>query len=285
MSGSFGGSKSDSSSNTGFNQDVWNPQGEALQGMYGQAGDLMGQSMGKGGKNAGQAMDFGQRYSQDSMNAMQQPWQQQMQGGAYGGMNLQGQMNESIAGMQNAPNYEQDINAQIMGGAGNDYADAMKGEYMQDAQRAQEQMLGGLDARASASGMSGGSRHGTATAQGMEDINRNLQGNMARTGYETFDKNLDRNLDIARQADTNAMQRAFQNQNTIGQLMGGQQGAMQGGLNFGDQMNQFGQQQQMMPWQQMGAYSNTLGGPTVLSSGQSGSSGSAKGKSGSGGAK
>lgn len=279
MSGSFGGSKSDSSSSTGFSQDVWGGQSDALQNMYGQAGDLFGGS--KGGMQ-GQAQG-GMDFQSNAMNSMTQPWQNQMQGGAYSGMDLTGMMNRSVLDMQNGTNHEQDINSMIMGGAGNNYADAMKDQYIQDANKASDNMLSNLDARASASGMSGGSRHGTAIAQGMDDINKNLQSNMAQTGFNTFDKDLDRKLDIARQADSNQMNRDFQNQNTISNMMGGSQGAMQGGMNFSPNMMNMGMQQQMMPWQQMGAYSNTLGAPTVLSSGQSGSSGSAKGKSGSGG--
>ena len=282
MSGSFGGSKSESQAQTGFGQDVWGGQADALQNLYGGAGQLFGGA--KGGMMP-QAQG-GQMFQSGAMQAMQQPWQQQMEGGAYSGMDLSGMMNRSVADMQRGGTTNmQDINAMIMGGAGNTYADAMKSQYMQDADRATQQMMGNLDARAVASGMSGGSRHGVAMRGGMEDINRNLQRNLATTGFETFESDLDRKLDIARQADVNVLQRDVQNQNMIAQMMGGQQGAMAGGMQFAPSMMNIGMQQQMMPWQQAGAYSNIIGAPTVLSSGQSGSTGSSKGKSASGGVK
>ena len=282
MSGSLGGSKSGSDARNVFDQQVWGQQGDALADLYSQAGQLF--AGGKGGMQP--QAQAGQQFGTQAMGSMMQPWEQQMAGGAYADMDLTGAMERSLADMQagGATNV-QDINAMIMGGAGNTYADAMKQQYMQDASRAQEQMLGNLDARAAAAGMSGGSRHGTATAQGMEDINRNLQRNLATTGFETFDKDLERKLDIARQADVNQFQRAQQNQQTIANMMGGQQAAMGGGMQFSPQMMDIGMQQQMMPWQQAGAYSNILGAPTVLGSGSGTQSGSSKGKSGSGGSK
>lgn len=282
MSGSLGGSKSDSSSQNQFAQDVWQPQGAALQDLYSQIGGLF--TGGKGGMQP--QAQAGQQFGGQAMGAMMQPWQQQMAGGAYSDIDLTGAMEQSLADMQRGGTTNmQDINAMIMGGAGNTYADAMKQQYMQDASRAQEQMLGNLDARAAAAGMSGGSRHGVATAQGMEDINRNLQRQMATTGFETFESDLERKLDIARQADVNQLERARMNQQTIANMMGGQQQAMGGGMQFAPNMMNIGMQQQMMPWQQAGAYSNILGAPTVLGSGMGTASGSSKGKGASAGAK
>lgn len=258
-----------------FSQDVWGPQGDALSGMYSQLGDLFG------GQNYQDQMQQGTQYSQDAMGAMQKPWEQQMQGGAYQGMDLQQNLMSSLDKSMNSPSAMQDINSMIMGGSGNNYADAMKGQYMQDAGRAQDQMLGNMDARASAAGMSGGARHGVGIGQGMEGINRNLQGAMARTGFETFDKDLDRKLGIAQQADQGTLARQGMLQNMIG----GQQNAMSGGIQQGGQMVGYGQDQQMMPWQQAGAYSGAMGDPTVLSSGSGSSKGSNFGMSASGGVK
>ena len=271
MGGSLGFSKNKSRS--GFQQDVWEPQGEFLQGLYGAAQGLFG---GNQANMQGQ-MDTGRQYGQDVMSRSMPAFQQQLEGGAFGGMDLQKQLMQSLKQSQQGPSAMQDINTMIMGGEGNTSADAMKAQYMQDAQQAQDQMLGGLDARAAASGMSGGARHGVAQAKGLGDISQNLQGQLARTGYETFDKDLQRKMDIARQADVGSLER----QKLMSGMIGGQQAAMAGGLDRGQQLYGMGRSEQMMPWEQMGQYSNVIGGPTVLGGGAS--HGSGMGVSGSGG--
>jgi len=161
----------------------------------------------------------------------------------------------------------------IMGGQGNNYADAMKGNFMQDADLAQKQMLGNLDARAAASGMSGGARQGVAQAQGMQDINKNLQQNMANVGFQSFDKDLNRKLGIAQQADQNT----FGRQQLMSNMLGNQQQTQNQGMQYGQNLYGQAQGQQMMPWQQAGAFGNILGRPTVLGSGNSSGSGGSRG--------
>ena len=261
MSGSLGLSKSENESQNqaNFNQRVWEPSGDALGQMYDKTGQMFNPQMGQA---QGQ---FGQGFGKGVMNQQVPAWQNQMQGGAYADMGLQKNLMDSLNRSQNTGSASQQINNMIMGGAGNNYADAMKSQYMQDANMAQQNMLGNLDARAAASGMSGGGRHGVATGRGMEDINRNLQRNMANTGFQSFDKDLDRKLAIANQADQNT----FGRQQMMSNMLGQQQGAMSGGLNYGGNLLNQAFGQQMMPWRQAGAYSNVLGGPTVLGSGAS----------------
>ncbi len=271
MSGSAGLSKSknESQNQSGFDQNVWNPSGQALQQMYGQIAPMFDQTA----RSAGAQNQFGQGYGKGVMNEQFPAFQQQLGGGAYQGMGLQDNLMDSINRSERNGSATQRINNMVMGGQGNNYADAMKNQYVQDANLAQQNMLGNLDARASASGMSGGARQGVATARGMQDINRNLQQNMAQTGFSAFDKDLDRKLGIAQQADQGTMQR----QQLMASMLGGQQNAMQGGLRFGGNLVNQAQGQQMMPWQQAGAYSNILGSPTVLGSGQSAGNSSGKG--------
>ena len=128
-------------------------------------------------------------------------WANQLNGGVYQGMNLQNQMSNLLN--QKLDSNTQRIYGQIMGGAGNTYADAMREQYIKDANRSYENMLSNLDARAAASGMSGSSRHGVAEGIGARGINDALQGNLAQLGYETFDKDLQNKLAIAQMADTN----------------------------------------------------------------------------------
>ena len=278
MGGSSSKSDSDSSSNSQYSENVWGGQTGALGSLYNNAQQLFnGTSSGISGNipNAVNGMN-------EISNQANPAWQNQLGGGATQNMGLQDQLMSSLNQSMNTPSNMSQINGMIMGGDGNNYADAMKESYMSDANRAQEQMLQTMDARAAASGMSGGSRHGTAIGQGMHDINQNLQQNLARTGFNTFDKDLDRKLSIASQADGNNLQR----QQLMSNMIGGQDAAQSNAINQsgqamqGLQMGQFAPY--MVPWDAMGQYANVIGRPTVLGSGtQSGSSNSkSKGLSG-----
>jgi len=146
----------------------------------------------------------------------------------------------------------------------------MKNQYVDDANRATDNMLGNMDARATASGMSGGARHGTAIARGMDDINRNLQRNLAETGYDTIDKDLTRKLGIASQADANNLARFQGNQQLIGDAIAQQQSGMQSGLESGINMQNLGMGSfapTMQQWDILNAYGGALGGPLTLSGG------------------
>ena len=270
--GSFNKGESSADSNSKFNQNVWGPQGDALKQLYSNAGSLFSNLGNQMVNQIPGSADYANQIAQGSMPA----WQNQLQGGAYSGLGIGNQLMSSLNNSMNRPTATQEINNMIMGGSGNNYADAMKQQYMQDATAAQNNMLANLDARAAASGMSGGSRHGTAIAKGMQDINKNLQRNLAETGYNTFDKDLERKLAIAGQADQATLDR----QQMLSNMLGQQQSTMNSGLGMGSNMQNLGLGQfasYMMPWQMMGAYSNTIGAPTVLGSGNSNSSSDAKG--------
>lgn len=273
MSGALG--KSENQGSNTFNQDVWGPSGDAMQNLYGQVGNLFGGMQPNMQSQSQAGLDF----SQGAMDSIQNPWQQQMQGGAYQDMGLQDNLTKSLSQSLNSPTAMQDINSMIMGGNGNNYADAMKQSYVNDADTASQNMLRNLDARASAAGMSGGSGYGTAVGQGFKDINTNLQRNLAQTGFGAFDKDLDRKLQIANQADQNT----FGRQQLMSSMIGDQQNTMNTGIEQGGQMIGYGNQQQMLPWQQAGAYGNILGGPQVLSSGSGNTSGKGFGISAAGG--
>jgi len=64
-------------------------------------------------------------------------------------------------------------------------------------------------------------------------------------------------------------------------MIGQQNQAMQGGLNFGQNQQNLSMGQfapGMMPWQALGEYANTIGRPTVLGSGTQSGSGSSSSK-------
>ena len=171
MGGSSSKSGSDSSSQSNYKENVWSEQSPYLNDLYGAAANLFGNT------NTGmqQQIPGAIQGMQDVANQTNPAWQDQLSGGVYKDMGLQNQLMTSLNQSQNNPSAMSEINGMIMGGDGNNYADAMKASYMQDAGNAQDQMLKTMDARAAASGMSGGARHGIATAQGMRDINQNLQ--------------------------------------------------------------------------------------------------------------
>ena len=275
MSGSFGLGGSNSESNSNFNQSVWGPQGTALGKMYKRSRKLYDQQINDinaqvPGAVAGQ---------QGVFNTANPAWQNALNGGVYQNMGLQKSLMDSLNQSMNQPTATQEINNMIMGGSGNNYADAMKEQYINDANRAQENMLSNLDSRAAASGMSGGSRHGIATGLGMRDINQNLQRNLAETGFNTFDQDLNRKLQIAQQADQGTLARQGMMSDKLNQMQGTQTGALGMGQNMqGLNMGQF--DPYSAPWSAMNSYASTLGNPVVL--GQGNSSGNSKGMGASG---
>ena len=199
--GSFSKNKSKNSSS--YNDRVWKGQEPALKDVYGQAGDLFRDTNSQFADLNGQAVEN----QQQVFEAAQPHWQNQMQGGAYRDMNLDQNVMRSLNDSMNQPTAMQDIYGSVMGGQGNNYADAMKQTYVDDANRSMENMNATLDARAAGNGMGGSSRHGVAQGVGMRGINDRLQDNLARTGYETFDKDLQNKLRIAQQADQSTLQR------------------------------------------------------------------------------
>lgn len=266
--GSLGKSESESGSESSFDQNVWGPQGAALQNLYGQLGGLFGQTTsGMQGAIPGAVGNIQQAFQQ-AMHGVGQ----QMGGGAYQGLDLQGAYRDALQGGGN----EQAINQMIMGGAGNNYAQAMKDQLAGDAMDRMGRMFAQADLRASAAGQPGSSRHGLLQSNIARNELDRLAEQQTNIGYGTFDKDLDRKLGIAQRADAFDMGR-LQN---VGQQLGGQQAAMSGGLAFTPQLANLGMGQMapfMAPWQAAGAYASALGRPTVLGSGTGTSSSSAKG--------
>ena len=269
---SVGKSGSDNQNSATFGQDVWGGQGDALQNLYGQIGGLFGQT------NQGMQSQIpgAVENQQGVFDAANPAWQNQMAGGAYQGMDLQGMYNQALQGGGN----EQFINESIMGGSGNNYADAMKNQLQGDSSQRLGQSLAMNDLRAAGAGQSGSSRHGITESRLYDDSNKDLARQQTGIGFGSFDKDLDRKLGIAQRADQFDMGRL----GNISGMMGEQQGAMQGGLNFGQNMQNLGMGQfapYMAPWQAAGQYANAIGGPTVLGSGSGSGSASSKGIGGS----
>jgi hypothetical protein len=245
-----------------FKDEVWDGQSNALQRLYKSLGGLFDTT-----NEQVQGLIPDAIKGQQEVTEQSKPyWQKQMEGGAYQGLGIGKQLMNSLYKSENTPSNLQQINSMIMGGEGNNYADVMRDRYIKDANRTQENMLANLDARAAGAGMLGSSRHGVAQGIGMRGINDQLQRQMAKTGYESFDKDLDRKLGIAQQADQNS----FGRQQLMSGMLGQEQNAQMGGLGYGQQMQGLNMGQfapTMMPWEAVGKYTSGIGAPTVLSSG------------------
>ncbi len=271
--GGFGKSESSAKQGAQFGQDVFGPQASALQNMYGQVGNLFSKGMNQMGQQVPGAIGQQQQVFDASMPA----YQQMLQGGAYAGMPLQSMYQDALGGGGN----EAELQAMIMGGAGNNYAQAMQDQLAGDAMDRLGRSFAAADARASAAGQPGSSRHGLLQARMAQDEMDRLADAQTNIGYQTFDKDLQRKLDIARRADQFDAARL---QNVSG-MLGAQNQAMQGGLGFGAGQQALGMGQfspTMAPFQMVAPYAGAIGAPTVLSSGESSATSDSKGKSGSG---
>jgi hypothetical protein len=254
-SSGFSGSSGNTGSNSGFNQTIFNPNA------YHQMTDSAANTF-----NNQNPFSIG--YNQNIMENTVNPWMQQMQGGAYSDITASSLMNSLNNSMDN-PSAAQEINNMIMGGAGNNYADAMKSQVIEDAGKLTDRMFRTSDAAAFGRGMTGSSPHNNVQTQGVDDISKNAMDSLNKIGYDTFDKDLQRKLDIANQADANT----FNRQQLMANMLGEKQNTMNTGINNSNTLFGLGTQNQMMPWQQLSAYSDVVGTPTVLSSGNSDSFG------------
>jgi hypothetical protein len=166
---------------------------------------------------------------------------------------VQGQMSDALNGATNANNNQMgggfagDLQGQI---GPNSYTDAMKGQIAQDSQKLMQQSLGGLDARAAAAGMSGSSGYRDQVGNTMDDINKSAMNQMTQVGYNSFDKGIQNQMQLAGMMDQNQ-------QSGVGNLQNIQQGAM----------NQFNPAMQGL--NATSQYGQIIGGPTVLGNSQS----------------
>jgi len=284
MGGSGSGSKSESES--GFDQNVWRPQGEALQNLYGQMGDLWGQSGGLSGILQGLAGNLG-GYNQGLMGRGAAGQEQMLGGGSFGDTSdarnaLMQSMRQTGSGQTNMG----DMYRSIVGGEGNTYidpmVDAMKQGAMQNLQGMQSNA--GLDA--SAAGQGGGSRHAMQNAMLGAQANRDMMTQEANMRGGAYDKDMAMKMRIAGMADSNVQN----TQNRYMQMMGGADQNVGAGMGYGQGLQNLGMgsmapymQAYNAPWQMAGQYANTIGSPTVLGSGDSNSK--AVGGSGGGGVK
>ena len=143
---------------------------------------------------------------------------------------------------------------QLQGQVGpNSYVNALKGDMMNDANLIKQQNLGGIDARAAASGMSGSSGYHNSANTMANNVDKATMQGMNNLGFQAHNQGVQNQMNLANMMDRNQ------------QFGVGQTGAMQGAA-----MNQFNPA--MAGLNATGAYGSIIGGPTVL--GQSSGGGS-----------
>lgn len=243
-------------------QEVWSPYANAVSPMLEQSGDMFNKSMEN--INDPSLQNNLNQWNQGVQGGAANMWNQQSQGGNLAGYDITGALSNSLGGAMGGPTNEQQAIAPGM----NNYADAYKQNFVDDASTAQASMLQGLDARAAASGMSGGSRHGVGMAQGMQDINSNLQSNLANVGYQDYTRNMERQ----QQAGANADQARLKQQQMLGGLVGQQNQSQQGALAQSGAMagmGNLGYQSAMAPFMAYSQMLQGMGPSTVLGSSES----------------
>ena len=200
-SGSSSGTASSGSSGSSQSQDnVWGEQSPFLGDVYQQAQGMFNQQQ----PQLQQEGQFAGDYTRQAQNSGMGAWQNQLS--------------------------DQNVNS---------YTDQMKQSVARDAQNAQNQMLGSMDARAAASGMSGGARHGQAIGEGMRGINDSMLSNQANIGFQAEEAQRGRQM----------------------QALGmSPQMAQMGSAGF-DPINQ--------QWSGVNNYAGAIGGPTTLGSSSS----------------
>jgi hypothetical protein len=276
MGGAVGKNKSKSGGN--MSQDVWGGQSGALQNLYNNASQLFNSQQGN------QLYDIANNlgaYNQDIMQGAQGGFDQQLGGGSFGDTS---DVRSKLMDSMGQPSQMGQMYESIVGGSGNTYIDPMVNAMKQGAMENNAMLQSGTGLDAAAMGQGGSSRHAMQNAMTNRTTNQDMlnQETMMRGG--AYDKDLSMKMDIAGMADSNRQME----QDRMMQMMGGADRNRQMGMNYGGMMQNLGMgsmapwmQAQNQGWSNMGNYANTIGGPTVLSSGSQSGSGKGAGASGS----
>lgn len=261
----FGGGASSSKSRSGFKEQVFGPQAEALTGLYGQAGSLYGS------QDFSPFMQMAQRM-QPWMFQQAQSLQPAMRQQASGGIRNQAMENQLLRNMQ-APSATGQMYQSIVGGPGNTYIDPLINSMRNDMQYTTDRQIGTQnDLQAATMGQSGSAKHGVQNALTQRYANQDFQNNANAMRASGYDKDLAMKMGIAQQADMGRLTSAQQAMDYMGGLNQNQQGSfgLAGNMqNLG--MGGFAPMMQayQVPWQMMQNYAGVLGGPTVLGQGSS----------------
>ena len=232
-------------------QEVWEPWGDAASPLLEQAQDFYNPAIAQ--INNPQLQQDLQQWNAGIKGTASDLYQQQSEGGNLAGYDIANSLANSMGattrinvddhnavgydpnnyqaatyGTTGVPHARQvgDVNQshaydQYMAASGGDGGvGQMNNMFRSQAGLAASDMLSAVDARAAASGMSGGSRHGTAVGRGFEGINQNLQSNMAQTGYDAYNRNIEHLVGIGSGVDSMNNQRELSNQAAVNQFRG-----------------------------------------------------------------
>jgi hypothetical protein len=193
-----------------------------------------------------------------------------MGGGAYGGVNNQENYDQAFQSLMDPTTYSMDLYADIMGGEGNDYVDAMNESIGLMYDETLDKSLSSLDQRAGL--MSGSSPWEGAMGDIISDSAEAEAATKAALGYETFDQDLMNKMEIANMADANWLAATTHALDSSSGMIGGEQASQMSGLDFGGDMYNSYMQQMMLPFQMAMFYPQMMGQPVVLGEGSSSSS-------------
>lgn len=217
-----------SSSGSSFNQssqDVWGAQAPHLENVYGSATDQYGQAI-------------------DQINGMQ-PMVQDQVNQTYG-QGAAGYGNQAQGG------FAQGLQGQV---GPNSYVNALAGDMMSDAAKIKQQNLGGLDARAAASGMSGSTGYHNSANQMANNVDEQTMQGMNQLRFNAHNQGVQNNMNLAGMMDRN-QQFGVANTGNMQQAAMNQFNPAMAGLNA------------------TGMYGQIIGGPTTLTQSSGGSSNS-----------
>lgn len=278
QSGQGYGGESNQGQSSNFGQDVWGALNQVAPGFFQQASNLWNNNMGAM-NNFNQASNAAAGWGGNFANNALDPWNQQAQGGYAGGVNdgtqqsLIDSLNRSLdSGNQSKSSmmYED-----IIGGAGNTYADPLADKMAQDSQVNMERnIMPSIRGSASDMGQSGSSRHGIAEGLAASDEARNLSGRQTEMRERNYDRDMNWKMNIANQAD----QQLGASQDRALGLVNSMNQSQQGALNNAGSIQNLGfnalapmAQAMNMPFEQFSSLMGSIGisNPAVLSSGGS----------------
>lgn len=266
--GGFG--QSDQRSNASEN--VWGPQGDALEGLWEQAQGLF--------DNSGQYSDIANNqsrnldgYNQGIMDSSQTGMNNQMGGGSFGNTDdVRNMLMENMTSQRENGSSTGNMYQSIVGGPGNTYidpmVDSMKSGVMDNLTRMQSNT--GLDA--SSMGQGGSSRHAMQNAMLGSQANKDMMQQEANMRGGAYDKDMEMKMGIANMADSNTQM----NNDRLMSMMQGADSNQQAGMGFGEAAMNLGMgsmnpnlQAQQAQWNPITNFANIIGDPTVLGSANS----------------
>ena len=210
-------------------QDVWKPQANKSEDLYGRTKQWSVANQPK----IDAATDIAVANANSQNTIAQQQWQNDLAGGQYRDMNLSNRLQSNLNNplsvvSQNVGSNAigmQDVSGQQIGNltgsaqqsavdnfAGSNSLDALNAMIRRNAGDASNDFMSGLDSRAVASGMSGGSRQGIAQGKGLGKIQQGALDNMAQLGYTQQNQNIDRQISAGQALDSMNQQNRLANQ-------------------------------------------------------------------------